>query len=134
MNQQIQGTPKPEASSSISSNGKHHAALDFSISYELDGERPEVLNAMLESAAQHLPSNGLITGGTQAVISEHVIKVLPMSEAAANLEDEQVATFLLDQIESGSLKLEVLVSQMVRLALTHPAEARAEFAERMGIV
>src|ERR1700686_924977 len=44
MNQQFQGTSKPEASSSISSNGKHRAALDLSISYDLDGERPEVLN------------------------------------------------------------------------------------------
>jgi hypothetical protein len=133
MNQQNQGTVSPAAPFGNSSKPDHFAALDFSISYLLDGERPEVLSAMLESAAQHLLSNGLITGHTQAVVSEHVITVIPMSEAAANLDEDQVATFLLAQIESGSLKLEDLVSQMARLALTHPAKARGEFAERMGI-
>jgi hypothetical protein len=134
MNQPILGTAKPDAASSNSTCNRHHAVLNFSVSYELDGEQPGVLNAMLESAAQHLIANGLITGGTDAVMADHEIKVLPLSDAAAKLDEENLASFLLGQIESGNQKLEALVSQMARLALAHPAEVRAEFAERMGVI
>lgn len=111
----------------------HHVALAFSISYELNGTAPELLTRMLHSAVDSMMQEGGITGHTEATVEEHSYEVIALTAAEEALDEDAIAAFITEQVESGQLRIEALISTMARLALKHPAEVRKEFAERMRL-
>jgi hypothetical protein len=60
-------------------------------------------------------------------------EVITLSPAAAALTEDEIATWLSLQIESGAMGLESLTTLMARYALANPADMRNELAERMQL-
>lgn len=54
-----------------------------------------------------------------------------LAAKAADLDADEIATYLADRIENGQMRLEDIPIMMARYALADPAAMRLEFAERI---
>ena len=77
-------------------------------------------------------SGGLTPDGIEQVRT-YQTEVITLSPAAAALTEDEIATWLSLQIESGAMGLESLTTLMARYALANPADMRNELAERMQL-
>jgi hypothetical protein len=58
--------------------------LTIKVKYELEGEPPEAMKAMLEEAASYLANRGLLSGDSPAYVDEWVAKVKQIGDQPLN--------------------------------------------------
>lgn len=114
---------------------KDQAHLRFTLDVVLNanGEDHDYLGQRMNSAFAQAMGNGALTGDSAAEVEVQEASTTLLTPEAASLDEEQIADWLADQLDSGSMFLEDVPARMARYALTDPASMREEFAERMGL-
>jgi len=111
-----------------------HIRFTLDVVLEANGEDHEYLAQRMNSAFGRAIGDGAITGESAAETDVVDARTVLLTPQAAGLDEDQVATWICELIESGSMRLEDLPRLMARYALSDPAEMREEFAERMGLL
>lgn len=114
---------------------KDRAHLRFTLDVVLDanGEDHDYLGQRMNSAFAQAIGNGALTGDTGAEVDSQDAMTTLLTASAAGLDEDQVANWIGDQLESGGMLLEDVPKLMARYALTDSAQMRDEFVERMGL-
>lgn len=116
-------TPKPDLI---------QVQIVVNITFDANGEDHEWLRANAHKAISREFDNGGITGSSDAVVDSYDFEAKLLSPKAAALDESMVSDWLASQVEDGHLKLEAIMDQMARFALTDTASVREELAERMA--
>lgn len=100
---------------------------------DANGEGHDYLGQRMNSAFAKAIGDGALTSDTESTVDTYTARVIPIETAGANLDEEELASWIAGQIESGSMRLEEIPLLMARYALSDPADLRNEFVERMGL-
>lgn len=104
------------------------ARLVLDVTYALNGEDAKALLARLEEMVRRAIGEGMLTGSTAAEVEEHSMTV---SLAPQPLDEDEVADFMLQRIESGSVNPEDIPVRLARYGLMERNAFIEEMRERM---
>lgn len=121
-------------------NGETHEAnkasetvtvrLTLNVMYSLNGENATEMVSRLRKMCERAIGEGMLTGETDAEVEEYsmdaVIQPEPMSE-------DELASFMLQRIDNGSLALEDIPVRLARYGLMDPNAFVDEMRERMEL-
>lgn len=109
--------------------------LQLVIDVEYTPGSPEAaeLKRLLESTVSRFIGSGGLSSDSSAEVENYEVKVIDYDRGAAALAEDEIATWISLQIESGGFSLETLPRQMAVYALANPVDMRNEFAERMHL-
>lgn len=102
--------------------------LTLDVTYDLQGVGTEEMQARLHVMVQNAVSEGMLTGDTPAEVEAwetHVTEV-PLAD------EEEIATYLQEQIEGGHISAEKMAMLMARYGLARPEDFVAEMQERIA--
>lgn len=102
--------------------------LTLDVTYVLNGVAQSDIETRLMELCQRAFNEGLLTGDTAAETLEFGASV---REVLPPLSEDEVADFLLGQIESGAMPLEDIPVRMARYGLMEQSDFVAEMRERM---
>lgn len=102
--------------------------LTLDVAYVLNGEVAGDLVARLYLMCERAVGNGLLTGDTVAEVEEYAIDVSLPREP---LPEDEIADFLRQRIEDGTLAAEDIPVRLARYGLMAPDAFVAEMRERM---
>jgi len=105
--------------------------LALTVSYNPNDTDPAALQSNLAGLVDYAVETGQLTGDTAAEVEDYKCQV-ERADALRELDPSDVEAFLSDQVESGALSIESLISTMVRFGFEDPAKFAGEMAERMG--
>lgn len=94
------------------------------------GEFMEALNHRLGWAV----GDGLLTGNSEVEVDTWGIEIKALEGPEKDLTESAVEEWVRGLMESGSMRLEDVPKLLARYALASAESARAEIAERMGLV
>lgn len=93
-----------------------------------NGTSIEDLKKNLQYIAEHAYNEGLITASTEAEVYEHFFSV---KETPEPLDEAEIADFMLERIENGSLRAEDIPLKLARYGLMETPDFVAEIRERL---
>lgn len=102
--------------------------LTLDVSYIPNGTSAKELTALLHDLVERAKGEGLLTGSTEAEVESVDVKVAQIEEP---LTEDDLADFMLERIEGGSLHLEDIPTRLARYGLMDPNSFVAEMRERM---
>lgn len=105
--------------------------ISISVRYKLNGETAESMADELEREVRRAIENGMLTGATSASVEEHCADIYPVSQEAADLDEDTISAWISKRIEYGLLDLEDVPLRMARYAIAEPGRMREEILERM---
>lgn len=103
--------------------------LVLDVSYVLHGEKPDDMTHFLQMMVGRSIGEGMLTGSTDAEVDEYKSTVTVRPEP---LSEDDVANFMLERIENGSLLLEDIPVRLARYGLMEPDDFISEMRERMS--
>lgn len=103
--------------------------LVLDVRYDLNGTSVETLKNNLRRLADEAYADGRLSSGTDAEVDEHSISVMETPEP---LDEGEIADFMLDRIDDGSLSAEDLPLKLARYGLMETPAFVAEIRERMA--
>lgn len=109
--------------------------LTLDVTYDLQGVGTEEMQARLHAMVQNAVSEGMLTGDTPAEVEAwetHVTEVPLADEEEDELTEEEIATYLQEQIEGGHISPEKMAMLMTRYGLARPEDFAAEMQERIA--
>jgi len=104
--------------------------LALDVTYALNGEDAKDLLAHLEQMVQRALGEGMLTGSTAAEVEEHSMTV---TRTPQPLDEDEVADYMQQRIESGSMALEDIPVRLARYGLMERNAFIEEMRERMGM-
>lgn len=102
--------------------------LVIDVRYFANGTSIEELKKRLRYVAEHAYGEGLLTGETEAEVDEHWFAVMETPEP---LDEGEIADFMLERIENGSLRAEDLPQTLARYGLMETPDFVTEIRERI---
>lgn len=109
-----------------------HVRLVVSATYGCRKDDLADLKVAIEEELKRAVGAGLLSHG-YLTPTEWDVKLLSVSKAEMDLDEEALTAWLSGILESGAIKLEDVPKQLARYALEDPFEMRSAFAERMGL-
>lgn len=88
----------------------------------------------LNKRVQRAVGNGLLTGNSEVEVESWGIEIGAVEGPEQDLSEAEVEEWFRGLMESGSMRLEEVPKLLARYALSTAESARAELAERMGLV
>lgn len=102
--------------------------LTLDVTYELNGVSAAEMASRLRKMCERAIGEGMLTGETAAEIEKYSMETATQPEA---LSEDELAEFMLERIESGSLALEDIPMRLARYGLMEPSAFIDEMRERM---
>lgn len=110
------------------------ARLTLDVAYLLNGEAATEMLARLRGMCERAIGEGLLTGETAAAVDTWSINVsVAPSAADRDAQEAQIAAFMQQRIEDGSLGAEDVPVRLARYGLMAPEAFADEMRERMGM-
>ena len=102
--------------------------LILDVTYNLNGENAVEMASNLRKMCNRAIGEGMLTGETDAEVDESDIRVMILPEP---LNEDAIAEFMRQRIESGDLALEDIPNRLASYGLMEPQEFVIEVQERM---
>lgn len=100
------------------------------VTYALNGERAVDLVARLQAVLEQAMGNGLLSGETEATVDARELSITIVPEPFA---EEELAQFMAERIDNGSLELTDIPNRLARYGLMDPHAFINEMRERQEI-
>lgn len=109
-----------------------NATVQLDVRLELDIDdfdtNPDAVAQMLASRLQQAIAEGLLSGGTLAVVDEHEVDTV----ANPHLFEDAVTRHLEDVLASGALRPDVIARRMAQYGLMSTSEFLEDIEDRAG--
>lgn len=123
-----------KSTEAIAPGSMMHLSMVLTVSYLSNGVTSDELQQKLKDVINVAIGEGRLTDSSAAYVEEWNAIVTEIPEPGMNLTEDDIADWIASQVGSGTMALEDIPLLMARYALRSPAEMRAEFAERMGLL
>lgn len=104
--------------------------LTLDVAYCLNGEAMAVMVSHLQQVFVYAIGNGMLTGNTSAEVEDYRIDV---SIPTPPLSEDEIAQYMRQRIEDGSLLAEDVPTRLARYGLMKPDDFVSEMRERMDM-
>ena len=104
--------------------------LTLDVTYELNGVSVAEMASRLRKMCERAVGEGTLTGETAAEVEKYSIETATQTEAPS---EDELAEFMLERIDSGSLSLEDIPMRLARYGLMEPSAFIDEMRERMDL-
>lgn len=102
--------------------------LAVDVTYDLNGEDPNVLESYLEKMVARAIGDGLLTGASAAEVDTHDVRI---NEVPETPDEAAIEEALAIRLENGTFLLEDVPSRLARYGLMDPVAFVVEMRERM---
>ncbi|EOU0039433.1 hypothetical protein ACKVFM_002734 [Escherichia coli] len=104
--------------------------LTLDVAYCLNGEAMAEMVSHLQQVCVYAIGNGMLTGNTSAEVEDYRIDV---SIPTPPLSEDEIAQYIRQRIEDGSLLAEDVPTRLARYGLMKPDDFVSEMRERMDM-
>lgn len=106
-----------------------HIQIIMDVVLDANGEDHDYLAQRMNSAIfGAISANGMLTLDSDALVHKQSFRTNLMTQAAADVTENQITQFLAARIQSGALPMDEIPSLLARFALADPSEIREEIA------